>query len=162
MVPRKRDRLKGTQRRLSGNKAQSLVLCAVVLTTVSIFGCFLTGCATKPDHVKTIKSPTDGFYYTVETYLAKGGPPSPGDTLVYANLHRDGQSARRLVLEGEDLTVARIVWDGPYEATICMGGGYTNTFRNEVTLDLGDSASENVYTHLDESCATDSVPASKQ
>ncbi len=134
---------------------------SVIMASYAIFGCFVAGCSTKPDHVTTIKSPTNGFYYTVETYLAKGGPPSPGDTLVYANLHRDGELARMLVLEGEELTVTRVIWNGPYEATICMDGGDTDTFRNHVTLNLA-GASENVDTHLDDDCGAPTGSASKE
>jgi hypothetical protein len=56
-----------------------------------------------------------------------------------------------LVLYGEDMTVASITWNRPYEATICIAGGFTETFRNKVTLIL-DGTAQKISTHLQEGC----------
>jgi len=50
--------------------------------------------------------------------------------------------------------VSKIIWNTAHEDTICLDGGTTFTFRNEVTLILGDSQSdsETIRNHLDEHC----------
>jgi hypothetical protein len=108
----------------------------------------LAGCA-KPDHITTVKSPLDGLFYTTEDYYNHG--PVSDTNRVYANLERDGKADRVLLLEGENLTVAKITWNSPHDATICLDGGITSTFRNEVTLTIG-STSETVHNHLQEHC----------
>jgi len=96
-----------------------------------------------------IQSPTKGLYYTIETY--HNHTPVDDDTQVFAHLERNGKADKMLVLQGEDMTVASIWWDGPYEATICIAGGFTSTFRNAVTLFAG-STSVNIDIHLKEGC----------
>jgi hypothetical protein len=125
-----------------------------VLSAVFLTAYFLSGCA-KPDHVSTIKSPVDGFFYTVETFNGSG--PSSDTTRVFAHLERNGKSKKMLVLEGENLTVAKITWSAPDDATLCLDGGITGTFRSEVTLISGNS-SETIHNHLQESCKA--APAS--
>jgi hypothetical protein len=60
------------------------------------------------------------------------------------------------VLSGSDLTVRNLLWNDPHHATICLDGGITNVFRNEVTLIVGDSIadSETIYHQLREGCLT--------
>ncbi|WP_133166886.1 hypothetical protein [Solimicrobium silvestre] len=118
----------------------SLMLC-ILLSLV-------LGCS-KPDQVKTIKSPTDGIFYTVEIYHEHS--PVADGTRVYANLERHGKVERMLVLEGGDLTITDINWNGPYDATLCLNGGITDTFRNEVTLISGDTA-VTIHNYLHENC----------
>lgn len=115
----------------------------------------VSGCS-KPDSVTTIKSPTAGVFYTVETF--KAGGPTSDTTRVYAHLERNGKIKKMLVLDGENVTVAKIIWNNPHDATFCLDGGITNTFRNEVTLIVGDTPtdSETIYNHLKEHC--DSTP----
>jgi hypothetical protein len=108
----------------------------------------LAGCS-HPDKVVTSKSPTEGLFYTIEEYHA-GGPVSDTDR-VYAHLERNGKSSKMLVLEGGDVTVTSVRWDAPSDVTLCMDGGITNTFRNQVTLFAGD-ASVTVNNHIDEHC----------
>jgi hypothetical protein len=107
----------------------------------------LTGCA-RPDHVTKMNSPIEGVFYTVETYYGRG--PSSDTNRVYANLERNGK-AKMLVLEGENLTVAKITWESSHEATLCLKGGITVTFRNEVTLIAGNT-SETIHNRLQEHC----------
>src|SRR5690348_201778 len=115
-------------------------MCILIRHTPSIplylMVCLLLGCS-KPDHVTTYKSPRDGVFYTVETF--KGiGPPDPDHTRVYAHFERDGKSDKELVMEGGYLDISRIIWISSHDAIICMTTGVTNTFRSEVTLDLGN------------------------
>jgi hypothetical protein len=108
----------------------------------------LTGCA-KPDHVTKMKSPLEEVFYTVETYYGRG--PSSDTNRVYAHLERNGKKKKMLVLEGENLTIAKITWDSPHEATLCLDGGITVTFRSEVTLIAGNT-SETIHNRLQEHC----------
>jgi len=121
---------------------------ASLLTTICLSVTCIVGCA-KPDYILTIQSPTKGLFYTVETY--HNHTPVADDTQVFVHLERNGKADKMLVLQGEDMTVARITWNGPYESTICIAGGFTSTFRNEVTLFVG-STSENIFVHLQEGC----------
>jgi hypothetical protein len=117
-------------------------------TVLCLIVSFVSGCG-KPDLVTTMKSPIDGVFYTVETYYGHG--PSSDTNRVYAHLERNGKAKKMLVLEGENLTVAKITWDSPHEATLCLDGGITGTFRSEVTLISGDT-SETIHNHLQEHC----------
>ena len=94
------------------------------------------------------------MFYTVETFYGHGAADSDF-TWVYAHLERNGTSKKILVLSGTNMTVSKIVWTAPHENTICLGGGITDTFRNEVTLIAGD-VSETIRSHLREHC--DDVP----
>jgi hypothetical protein len=117
--------------------------------------CFIAGCA-RPDQVTTIPSPVDGVFYTVETFYGHG--PTSDTKRIYAHLQRNGRAKRLLVLEGENLTVTKVNWDGPHDVTLCLDGGITSTFRNVVTLILGN-ASETIRNHLLEDCKpTSKVP----
>ncbi len=123
-----------------------------VLIAFYVVVCWVLGCA-KPDRVVTVKSPTEGVFYTVETSYGHGAVASDF-TRVYAHLERNGKYDRRLVLDGEYLEDSKIAWVGPHDVTICLKGGFTDTFRNEVTLITGDTvdSSETIYNHLQEHC----------
>src|SRR5260221_8078239 len=108
---------------------------------------FLVGCA-RPDHVTTLKSPNSEFFYTVETYEGHG-PLSSDLTRVYAHLERSGKTDKQLVLDGAYLADTKVLWLGSNEATLCISG-FTNTFRNRVTLHVDDSTSNTIRTHLQE------------
>ncbi len=116
----------------------------------------LTGCA-NPDHVVRIASPASGVFYTVETFYGHG--PAVSDfTRVYAHLERNGKAKKMLVLDGENLTIAKIIWVNPHETTLCLSGGITGTFRNYVTLISGNN-SETIHNRLQENCdATPMTP----
>jgi len=111
----------------------------------------LLGCA-KPNRVETVNSPTNGVFYTVETF--GNGPLVSDFTRVYAHLERRGKSDKKLVIDGDYLEFSKITWNDPHDVTLCMKGGITNTFRNEVTLIVGDRPedSETIHSHLDEHC----------
>jgi hypothetical protein len=128
-------------------------------TGISLVGmcmiCILmSGCA-RPDNVRKINSPIDGLFYTVETSYGHGAVDSDF-TRVYAHLERNGKSKKILVLSGLNLTVSNIVWTGSHQNTICLRGGITDTFRNEVTLIAGNT-SETIRSHLQDQCST--IPA---
>jgi hypothetical protein len=109
----------------------------------------LTGCA-RPDHVMRIESPASGVFYTVETFHGHG--PAVSDfTRVYAHLERNGKAKKMLVLDGGNLTIAKIIWINPHETTLCIDGGITDTFRNYVTLISGNT-SETIHNRLEEHC----------
>jgi hypothetical protein len=104
----------------------------VLVVTLAGFGCG------RPNSVTTFKSPTQGVFFTLETYYGHG-PVFSDIAKVYAHFERQGRAKKMVVLDGENLTVAKIIWKGPHEDTPCLDGGITNTFRNRVTLILGDS-----------------------
>jgi hypothetical protein len=130
-------------------KKACLVLLCLMIVMVS-------GCA-KPDSVITIKSPTQGVFYTVETFKTSG--PTSDTTRVYAHFERNGKDKKLLVLDGGNLTVAKIIWNDPNDATLCLSGGITETFRNQVTLIVGDAPddSETINNHLQEHCDSTST-----
>jgi hypothetical protein len=105
----------------------------------------------------TIKSPINGVFYSVETFYGKGAMSSDF-TWVYAHLEHAGKSDKMLVLSGEYLKISNIIWTSPNENTICLEGGITNTFRNEVTLSVG-GVSETIRNHLLDHCYHPQVPA---
>ncbi|MGA2001664.1 MAG: hypothetical protein ABSG52_16905 [Terriglobales bacterium] len=115
---------------------------AVVLVQLG----FTLGCA-KPDTVTTLKSPTPGVFYTVETHYGHG-PVSADFTRVYAHVERDGKTDKKLVLDGENLVITKAVWANPNEITLWVSGR-TNTYRNEVTLIAG-SWSLTIHNQLEE------------
>jgi len=112
-----------------------------------------SGCS-RPVKVNTFKSPTEELHFTVETYDGGPGPIGSDVTKVYAHFERHGKSTRIPVLEGDSLTVSKIIWNAPREDTICLDGGTTDVFHNQVTLILDDSpgGSETIRNHLDEHC----------
>jgi hypothetical protein len=109
-----------------------------------------TGCA-KPDHVMKIESPEKGLFYTVETF--KGHGPVDADFIrVYAHLELNGETDRKLVLDGEYLDISKITWVDRDNVKLCLQGGFTNSFHNQVTLRVNGSPSETIHTHLLENC----------
>jgi hypothetical protein len=113
----------------------------------------LSGCA-RPERVKTFSSPRAEIFLTVETYGGGPGPLGSDVTKVYAHFERYGKSRRVLVMEGDSLTISNIIWNTPHDDTICLDGGITDTFHNQVTLILGNGQedSETIHNHLDEHC----------
>ncbi len=118
----------------------------------------MAGCA-KPDSVTIIKAPVDGMFYTVEVSRAAG--PAADTTRMYAHLERNGKTRKILVMEGENITVGSFSWNNPHQATICLDGGITDVFRNQVTLIIGDSVadSETVHHELKEDCTVVTPPS---
>jgi hypothetical protein len=79
---------------------------------------------------------------------------------VCAHLERNGKTKKMLVLDGEYLQNVKIVWTSPQDVTLCLHGGITDTFRNEVTLMVGDTpeTSETIHNHLQKHCDGVSTP----
>jgi len=121
----------------------------ILLAALSLMVASLTGCA-RPDRITAIKSPVDGLFYTVETFYGHGAPDSDF-TSVYAHLERNGKADKQLVLNGTYLQISKLSWVGPHDVTLCMEGGITDSFRNQVTLRAGET-SETVHNHLQEHC----------
>lgn len=117
------------------------------LLCLSVF--LVAGCA-KPDHVVTIRSPDPGLFYTVETYYGHGAV-SNDSTSVYAHLEVAGGTDKKLVLDGEYLENSQVVWTGKEDVTVCVTGGVTSSFRNEVTLSAA-GVSKTIRNHLQEHC----------
>jgi hypothetical protein len=118
------------------------------LLALLILGIF-SGCG-RPDRVDRINSPMAGLFVTVETHYGLG--PTVADfTRVYAHLEANGQSDKKLLLDGEYLQNVKVVWVSPNEVTLCMREGYTESFRNNVTLRAG-GMSQTIHTHIEERC----------
>jgi hypothetical protein len=112
-----------THAQLNGNyywQGKSQAMKKYCLLTVLLFS-FISGCA-KPDHVTTIKSPTEGVFYTVETFNGHGAADSDF-TRVYAHLERNGKSDKKLVVDGGYLEISKIIWTGPHDVTLCKQAG---------------------------------------
>jgi hypothetical protein len=104
-----------------------------ILTAIGL--ATFAGCS-QPDERRTFPSPAEGLFYTVEKYYA-GGPVSDTDS-VTAHLEHNGDSSSAIVLNGGDLTVTDIRWRSQNDVTICIEGGITDTFRNQVTVIAGE------------------------
>jgi hypothetical protein len=138
--------------------AARMVKKAGLLITTYLTVSLVSAC-TKPDSVTSIKAPVAGLFYTVE--VSKTGGPAADTTRVYAHLERNGKAKKILVLDGENVTVGKITWSNPSQATICLDGGITDVFRNEVTLIVGDSVDDSVTIHhqLREDCTASTLPS---
>jgi hypothetical protein len=117
----------------------------------------IVGCS-RPDKITTVASPRPALFYTVET-TSGDGPMSSGSTEVYANF-RDGSKTRRmLVLRGLYLQISSIKWNSPDDVTMCLAGGITSVFRNQITLN-GENTYVTVHNHIDERCNSASTISS--
>jgi len=101
-----------------------------------------------PDQVKRFNSPNGGIFYTVETYYGHGAIDNDY-TRVYLHLERKGRSEKVVVLSGTYVNVKRIDWLNPKENRIYIDGGFTDTFRNQVTIFVG-GGSETFHAYLQE------------
>lgn len=119
----------------------------ISLTVVALL---LFGCNKKPDKIVNVKSPKSEIYFTIETYYGRGAVSSDF-TVVNAHLERNKQSDVRDVLDGDTLEIEKIVWLNPNEATICLQGGFTNTFRNQTDFHIDDNGAKSLQLHLQDS-----------
>jgi len=122
------------------------------LTAISLLLIFVACSKSKPDQIATIKSPTDGVFYTVETFEGHGAIDNDY-TRVYLHMERSGESAKALVLSGTYVTVSKVAWINATENTIYIDGGFTSTFCNQVTLRAG-GVTETFHAYLQENRAT--------
>lgn len=115
------------------------------LIVIGILGCG------RPDQVSRFDSPMTGLFVTVETNSALG-PAAADFTGVFAHLDSRGESDRELVLDGHYLQHTTARWINPGEITLCVPEGFTNTFRNYVTLRAG-GVTQTIHIHLQEHCS---------
>jgi hypothetical protein len=108
-----------------------------------------SGCA-RPARVDRTDSPMTGLFVTVETNYAIG-PASADFTRVYAHLEAHGESDKKLVLDGHYLEHTKVIWPNLHEITLCMPEGFTDTFRNYVTLSAG-GVTQMIHAHIQEHC----------
>jgi hypothetical protein len=121
----------------------------LTVLVICFLACLVVGCA-RPNKVDRIPSPEVGLYLTVETF--NGDVPVSSDfTRIYAHLERNGQSDKKLLLGGEYLSFSQISWTGSQAVSLCLTGGVTVQYFNEVTLSV-DGGSVKVHTYLSESC----------
>ena len=124
-----------------------------ISTILLLLGLVMTGCGRR-EKVETFSSPTNGIFFTVETYDGGPGPLGSDTTKVYAHFERHGKSTTVPVLVGDNLTISKIIWNTSYDDTICLNSGFTDTFHNEVTLILGNAPgdSQTIHNYLEEHC----------
>ncbi|HEV3481171.1 MAG TPA: hypothetical protein VGR97_02465 [Candidatus Acidoferrales bacterium] len=120
--------------------------CLLALT-IQVF--LISGCA-KPDRVDRTNSPMAGLFITVETHYGRGAPAADF-TRIYAHLEADGKADKELMLDGEYLQGTKLIWLDPHEVTLCVPEGYTESFRNYVTLHAG-GVTQTVHAHIQEHC----------
>jgi hypothetical protein len=109
----------------------------------------LYGCHAKPDHIVYIRSTDPNVFYTVESSDGHG-PLDSGATDVYAHMNDGSASDRKLVLHGLYLNT-RITWIDRDNVSLCLAGGLTSEYYNEVTLNAGQ-AYRTIHNHLKENC----------
>jgi hypothetical protein len=119
------------------------------LTILLAVTLLLDSCA-KPILVKVVNSPTPSVFLTFETYRGLGAV-SADDMRLYAHFTQNGNRDEKLILEGENLSVSKLIWTGPRSLVICLSGGITYRFSNEVTLAIGDS-DRKVYSDFRQDC----------
>lgn len=121
-----------------------LRLCLLALLMLGNPGCG------KPDEVNRFDSPTTGLFVTVETNSSIG-PASADFTRIFVHLDIHGESAKELILDGHYLQHTTVIWLNPHEVTLCVPEGFTNTFRNHITLHA-DGITQTIQVHIREHC----------
>jgi hypothetical protein len=134
-------------KRSSGSFREPLDNTFATICVLSI--AMLSGCHAKPDQIVMTPSPDSSVFYTVETFRGDG-PLSSGSTDVYAHLKAGSDMDRKLVLHGLYLNT-RVTWTDRDNADLCLAGGLTSEFYNEVTLNAG-KAYKTLHNHLKENC----------
>jgi hypothetical protein len=109
----------------------------------------LSGCS-KPDRVAEVKLPLQGLSLLIERYNGDG-PASSDFTRVYARLERNGETDKKLIIDGEYVNISKVSWRDPGILSLCASDGITNAFHNEVVL-RADGDSEKVHTIFHEHC----------
>ena len=96
---------------------------------------FVLNCS-KPNEVKTIKTPIDGVSFTVETFY--GHAAMDADiTNVSAIFEQNGKRCKKLVLHGQNVTITNINWINEDKFLICVNGGIITILNSNVTLNAG-------------------------
>jgi hypothetical protein len=108
----------------------------------------LTGCQ-RPSSSRVYSSPGN-LSYRVDFYGGTGAV-APSSTAVFAVLKTSAGSSEKLVLSGTYMDIQSIALQSDGQGTICLSGGYTETYRRIVALSVGTETTA-VYTHLSDSC----------
>ena len=128
--------------------------CCVLLVAALL----LSACSQpeKSSDREIVRLPTPVSGLTIEIESTRGhGPLGVDDVRLYAVLKKGEDAGRRVVLRGEDLTIARVDWYDAHNATICLKSGYTRTFENRITVAM-KSYRDNYWLHFNlwENCAS--------
>jgi hypothetical protein len=108
----------------------------------------LIGCQ-KPSETRTYNS-SGNLSYRVDFYGGKGAI-APSSTAVFAVFNTTAGKTEKLVLSGTYMDIDSIRWSVDGQGSICISGGYTETYRRIVALTVGKETVP-VYTHLSDSC----------
>jgi len=123
-----------------------IIQLSALLLLAMFFAC------SRSTQISTIKSPVAGIFYTVETYEGQGAIDNDY-TRVYLHMERSGHSDMALVLSGTYVVVSKVEWINSTENVIFTeNGGFTDTFRNQVTLRAG-GVTETFHAYLQENRA---------
>jgi hypothetical protein len=118
------------------------------LQAILLFVFVLTGCQ-KPSETRSYNS-SGNLSYRVDFYVGKGAV-APSSTAVFAVLNTSAGKSEKLVLSGTYMGIESIAWRADGQGSICLSGGYTETYRRIVALTVGKETMP-VYTHLSDSC----------
>ena len=110
---------------------------------------FLMGCK-RPSETRSYPSPNGELSYRVDDYRGHGALDA-NSTGLFAVLQTEEGRSEKLVLSGTDVDLRSIRWKTENEGSLCLAGGYTETYRRIVALSVG-SKTVAVYTHLSDSC----------
>jgi hypothetical protein len=119
------------------------------LQAILLFVFVLTGCQ-KPSEIRTYNS-SGNLSYRVDFYGGQGAA-APSSTAVFAVLKTSAGSSEKLVLSGTYMDIDSINWNADGQGSICLSGGYTETYRRIVALTVG-AETKAVYTHLSDNCS---------
>jgi hypothetical protein len=113
---------------------------------------FVAACSKTSTEVTELSVPDSSLKLTFSA--GRGGGPLVADSSeLTMSLHKGKESDSEVVLSGIYITLKRVTWDNPHNATICIDGGYTSTFRNNITLNANDQHySYPVHFALREDC----------
>jgi hypothetical protein len=124
-----------------------LLLCALLATLVLA----PAACGRRNTEI-VISTPAPGV--RIVNSVSRGNGPLSGDfSELSAVFERSGEKDKKLVLSGTYLEIDRIDWRDPHNATICLRGGYTHEFSNNVTLNAyAQRVSYELHFSLREDC----------
>jgi hypothetical protein len=104
----------------------------------------------KSGKTSEVVGPSNGVTYVVEVKYGQGATSSDF-TRVFAAPVENASSRAILVLSGENLDVRSIKWSDSSNVVICLDGGITDHFFNEVRVPVRNGSLQ-VKNHLVEHC----------